>query len=494
MAISTKKIRQFRLGVAFILPNLVGFLAFTAVPLVISMYMAFTNWNLDMHNMFRNEPVSFIGLRNFTELLRDPDFFRFLGNTLFFMAGMPFGIAGSLFAALMLDQNLKWRSNKTAVSILGCIAVVFSISIMMLLNLGTGALAIMICTIAGLTLFGGGLTGQSWYRTMFYIPHFTSGVATFILWKKLYAPETGPVNQIIRPVLELVTPFVAGISPGIASVLAVVLYLAVNAIFIYAVWRITLNWRDSEMGTVSLVAGIGICTVMLLVSSSWCGIAWAPASAVFMTLAALAATIVCVVRGREFPAAADRGLGDAIIINAALLIVGFILAGLANVLHFLPQQAVETGLRPPEWLTDYYWAKPSIMLMGLWGAIGSNTMLLYLAGLSGIPQDLYEAADIDGAGFWRKFWHITWPQLSNITFFVLIMGVIGGLQGGFEMARAMTNGGPAGATTTLSYYIYTEGFAAGRLGYASAVSWTLFAMVFSITLINWKFGNRYTNN
>ena len=139
MAIGTKKIRQFRLGVAFILPNLIGFLAFTAVPLVISMYMAFTNWNLDMHNMFRNEPVSFIGLRNFTELFRDPDFFRFLGNTLFFMAGMPFGIAGSLFAALMLDQNLKWRSNKTAVSILGCIAVVFSISIMMMLNLGTGA-------------------------------------------------------------------------------------------------------------------------------------------------------------------------------------------------------------------------------------------------------------------------------------------------------------------------------------------------------------------
>jgi multiple sugar transport system permease protein len=74
------------------------------------------------------------------------------------------------------------------------------------------------------------------------------------------------------------------------------------------------------------------------------------------------------------------------------------------------------------------------------------------------------------------------------------MGMIGGLQGGFEMARVMTNGGPAGQTTTLAYYIYTEGFETGRLGYASAVSWTLFLLVLVVTLFNWKFGNRYVND
>jgi multiple sugar transport system permease protein len=89
---------------------------------------------------------------------------------------------------------------------------------------------------------------------------------------------------------------------------------------------------------------------------------------------------------------------------------------------------------------------------------------------------------------------VTWPQLAPVTFFIFIMSVIGGLQGGFEMARTMTNGGPAGSTTTLSYYIYSQGFNTGQLGYASGVAWTLFAMVFAVTLFNWKFGSRYVND
>ena len=89
---------------------------------------------------------------------------------------------------------------------------------------------------------------------------------------------------------------------------------------------------------------------------------------------------------------------------------------------------------------------------------------------------------------------MTWPQLSNVTFFILIMSIMGGLQGGFETARTMTRGGPAGSTTTLAYYIYSEGFESGRLCYASAVAWTLFVMVFCVTLFNWKFGNKYTND
>ena len=77
---------------------------------------------------------------------------------------------------------------------------------------------------------------------------------------------------------------------------------------------------------------------------------------------------------------------------------------------------------------------------------------------------------------------------APVTFFIFVMSVINGLQGGFEMARVMTQGGPAGATTTLSYFIYTEGFETGRLGYASAVAWALFALVFAVTLVNLKFG------
>ena len=134
------------------------------------------------------------------------------------------------------------------------------------------------------------------------------------------------------------------------------------------------------------------------------------------------------------------------------------------------------------------------MIMGLWASIGSNNMLLYIAGLTNIPPELYEAADIDGASKFQRFWNITWPQLAPITFFIFIMSVIGGLQGGFETARTMTKGGPAGSTTTLSYFIYTQGFETGRFGSASGVAWTLFAMVLVVTLLNWKFGSRYVND
>jgi multiple sugar transport system permease protein len=176
-----------------------------------------------------------------------------------------------------------------------------------------------------------------------------------------------------------------------------------------------------------------------------------------------------------------------------LMVVQFILLGLGIVLSKLPAMAAD-GLAPPTWLASYYWAKPAIMIMGLWGSIGSNNMLMYLAGLTNVPVELYEAADIDGASGFQRFWHITWPQLAPITFFIFIMSVIGGLQGGFEMARVMTQGGPAGSTTTLSYFIYTEGFQTGRLGYASAIAWALFALVFCVTMFNLKFGSKYVND
>ncbi|MPM84358.1 hypothetical protein SDC9_131429 [bioreactor metagenome] len=197
---------------------------------------------------------------------------------------------------------------------------------------------------------------------------------------------------------------------------------------------------------------------------------------------------------RKYKCVADRGIGDSAIVDGTVMVLNMAIVGLCCVFWLLPEMAATTeGLQPPKWISDYYWAKPSLLIMGFWGAIGSNNMLLYLAGLSGVPQELYEAADIDGASSWQRFWNITWPQLSNVTFFIMVMAIIGGLQGGFEMARVMTEGGPAGSTTTLAYYIYTQGFSTGRLGYASAVSWLLFLMVFIVTMFNWKFGNRYTN-
>ena len=143
---------------------------------------------------------------------------------------------------------------------------------------------------------------------------------------------------------------------------------------------------------------------------------------------------------------------------------------------------------PPDWLLSIAWAKPAIMIMGIWTAIGGTNMLLYLAGISNIAPELYEAAEIDGAGRWSMFRHVTWPQLAPTTFFIIVMSAIGGLQGGFEQARVMTRGGPAESTVTLGYYIYMKGFEEYQLGYASAIAWVMFLLIFVMTLVNWKFG------
>ena len=148
------------------------------------------------------------------------------------------------------------------------------------------------------------------------------------------------------------------------------------------------------------------------------------------------------------------------------------------------------GIEGPKWLQSVAWAKPALMLMGFWTAVGGYNMILYLAALKNVPLDLYEAADIDGANRWQKFWAITWPMVSPTTFFIFTMSIIGGLQGGFEQAIVMTGGGPAGATTTISYYIYNHAIAWNHMGYAAAIAWVLFAAVFVVTMLNWRFGGK----
>lgn len=144
-------------------------------------------------------------------------------------------------------------------------------------------------------------------------------------------------------------------------------------------------------------------------------------------------------------------------------------------------------LRGPNWLTDEVWAKPALILMGVWQQVGGSNMILYLAALQGVPRDLYDAAEVDGANAWQKFWAVTWPQISPTTFFIAIMSVIGGFQAGFDSAYIMTGGGPNGSTTTLIYYLYNNAFQWYKMGYAAAIAWILFIVVFVFTLIQWRF-------
>ncbi len=278
----------------------------------------------------------------------DPRFWFYLYNTVYLMLGLPFSVAGSLFLAILLSDTLPVKSGR-AWSGAGLCLVTGAMLAVLLWAGGYRDASLLSAVFWVIAALGLAFNVVS-FRTIFYLPAFTSGVALMILWKALYNPQTGPINAVLAAL--------------------------------------------TGMDTSDL----------------------------------------------------------------------------------------------PQWLASIELAKPSLMIMGFWTAIGGTNMLLYLAALSNVPVELTEAAEIDGASRWQRFVHVTWPQLAPTTFFISIVSVIGGLQGGFEQARVMTGGGPAGATTTLSYYIYTVGFQDLNFGYAAAISWVLFAMLFCITAFNWRFG------
>jgi len=146
------------------------------------------------------------------------------------------------------------------------------------------------------------------------------------------------------------------------------------------------------------------------------------------------------------------------------------------------------GIVGPNWLFDPKWAMPAIIMTSVWKDIGF-VMVMFLAGLQSIPHEYYEAADLDGASSWQRLRYITLPLLSPTTFFVIIMLLINSFQV-FDQVWIMTEGGPAGATMVLVEQIVKNTFSYSRMGYASAMSWVLFAMVFVVTVIQ----NRFQQN
>ena len=316
--------REALAGYLFIMPNFVGFLIFTSWPVLYSLFLSFHQWDI-------LRPKQYVGLTNFVRLVgfkkelvevpvagtrgmmesvvkivpRDPVFWKYLFNTLFLMASIPLNILAALGLAIVLNQRLR---------------------------------------------------GVVFFRTLFFLPSVTVGVALYMLWRWIYNPDFGLLNCMTSQLCDL--------------------------------------------------------------------------------------------------------LG-------------------------LPYFKIE-------WLSSTLWAKPALMLMTTWTVVGGRTMIIYLAALQTIPRELYEAAEIDGANGWQQFWHITWPMLAPATFFVFVMSVIGGFQGGFEAQYIMTQGGPAGSTTGIAYYIYMNAFQWFHMGYAAAVSWVLFLVIFFLTLATWRFGSQAT--
>lgn len=140
--------------------------------------------------------------------------------------------------------------------------------------------------------------------------------------------------------------------------------------------------------------------------------------------------------------------------------------------------------QPPNWLADVHWALPALIGMYIWQNLGYN-MVVYMAGLSSISPELYEAAEIDGANGFKKFTAITIPMVSPTTFFLVIMGIINSFKV-FDQVQVLTEGGPGTSTTTIALYIYREAFKFYDMGYASAAAWTMFLIIFTVTLIQFR--------
>lgn len=154
----------------------------------------------------------------------------------------------------------------------------------------------------------------------------------------------------------------------------------------------------------------------------------------------------------------------------------------------LAQILSNAGIASPNWLRDPQWALPAVVIVYIWKNLG-YTVVIFLAGLQAIPKDLYEAATVDGAGPMRRFWNITLPQLSPITFFLVVTSLLSSFQA-FDIIQVMTQGGPVDSTNTLIYYVYEQGFVAFNAGRAAAASLLLFLIMFGVTIAQLRFSER----
>lgn len=432
MARFTRKHTEWLAGLAFITPNVLGFLVFTSIPVIVSACLSLYDWD-----MF-HKPV-FVGVDNFREMLgvsitggrltaSDPQFWYSAFNTIFLMLAIPAQIALSLMLAVLLNRKLKgerilagqgWAAVQmgagAAVGMLGAFAAALA---------GAGGLQ---CVLIGIVLW------LAVTAVMFSVFRRTPAWAA-------------PLRARAWPILRVVIGFSAGL---LAAMLI-----------------------GSLRGQWVLGIGIGL----------------------------LAGGLLFVILGRPIVSARTMFFLPSITAGVATYLMWMWLLNTDGgpINRFLEA----LGIPGPNWLdggfitTDqigkshlwWFWAKPAIMIMGTWIAMGGTNMILYLAGLQGINPQLYEAAEIDGAGGWGKFAHITLPMLAPTTFFIAVISVIGGFQGGFGAAYVMTSGGPEGSTTTISYYIFRQAFEFFRMGYAAAIAWVLFALVFVFTLLLWRRG------
>jgi len=148
------------------------------------------------------------------------------------------------------------------------------------------------------------------------------------------------------------------------------------------------------------------------------------------------------------------------------------------------------GIKGPGWMGSTQWALPSLILISLWTGIGSSRMLIFLAGLQGVPRELYDAAEVDGATWLQKTWHVTVPMITPTIFFNLVLGIIGSFQV-FGMAFIATQGGPAYRTYFYALHLYQIAFRSYDMGYGSTLAWILFIVILLLTLVQTNLSQRW---
>jgi multiple sugar transport system permease protein len=144
-----------------------------------------------------------------------------------------------------------------------------------------------------------------------------------------------------------------------------------------------------------------------------------------------------------------------------------------------------TGLTMPRWFQDPTWAVPALISLALWTSVGGTRMIIFLAGLQGVPDELYDAAKVDGAGAFQRFWHVTLPMITPTIFFNLVLGIIAALQV-FTSALVATEGGPAYATWFYALHIYKQAFGYFNMGYASALAWLFAVLIIFLTWVQMR--------
>ena len=150
------------------------------------------------------------------------------------------------------------------------------------------------------------------------------------------------------------------------------------------------------------------------------------------------------------------------------------------------------GIAGPRWLGSQQWALPALVMAALWGSVGGSRMIIFLAGLQGVPQELYDSASIDGANALQRFWHVTMPMISPVIFFNLVLTTLAAFRV-FALAIIATDGGPSYATWFYMLHLYNTAFRSLQMGYASALAWIFFVIVLGLTIIQFRASVRWVH-